>query len=530
MNKLKFKAAMRTVAVMTIFLMSSMAIITGASMMYPRACAGVDCDPTISVLNVSFFGNLLKKTAYNFLINQAKMAVLSKLNLEFLPGGFANILMGELVNVSDLSGKIENVLNGGLNSEIAYIRDQMSPEALRTTLNGAMEQTFQSSLGAVQDLTRSQVEQLVGEYRGQFLMAQQVFSTYSGAVGSYQTMMKDFVSDATNFTSAISNLGTKLDIASFVSGENGIGSIINTEAVMKEASVFMQNGIQNVVGITGYDIGIGVELNLAGMNANYLRSKLEGMTKEGTALITGTDGVVRETFGRVPLFTKEQVDKIIEDSNKAASASVADYLQKTSGALSQHASSVNSKLQNDLKGAVGQAEKVIENAVNVEKHKDFLAQKVSEEVQKSIGTIMGDAKEWFKIASDKELPTFPKAGADVGAGVADNVGKIAALIAGKNNSDLTRAHVKVWAIAKESADVVKNIRTKLGQYNPAMIDSKPEDAAWKDAARFQYYTLMLQNQQLKLLGAKAVAMAKNYEPYNEELKKYLKKEGLPAGY
>jgi len=523
----KLGPKMRAFVVLAIFFTSSFMLLTGAVLIKPNVCIGITCDPTISVVNVSWFGQLLQKTAYNTLINQAKAAVLSKLNLEFLPGGFAEIVMGELVNVSDLSGKIESVMNGGLEKELSYIKDQMSPEALRSALNNGVEGAFKESLGMVSDLTRAQVEGLVGEYRGQFLNTVQAVSTYANSAKDYQSMMQGFVSDASKFTSDISNLGTKVDIADFVRGEGGIGSIVNTDAVIKEANSFVQNGIQNVVGITGYDIGVNIETNFANMNGDYLRSKLENMTKEATGVVTTADGTLKQASGRVPLFTKEQVDKIVADSNKAASASVAGYLTKTSEAVAQQAASVNAKLQSDLKGSVGRAQKIIGDAVKLEKHQDHLAQAMSNKVQEQVQTILGDGQKYLAVAGD----TKPLSFVFPGEGKEDDAAKIAMIIAGarkKNNA--VRANVKYWMVAKESADVVKNIRTKLQKYNPAAIDAKPEDTAWKDAARFQYYTLMLQNQQMKLLGAKAIAMAVNYAPYNEGLKKYIDKQGLPTGF
>jgi len=503
---------MRLFVIMATFLSCSFMIFAGASLVAPRQCVGAKCDPTVNVMNVSWFGQLLQKTAYNFLVNQAKMAVLSKLNLEFLPGGFADILMGELVNVSDLSGKIESVMNGGLQNELSYIRDQMSPEALRSTLNSTVENTFRESLSTVSDLTRSQVEGLVGGYRDQFLMAQQTLATYASSAKDYQAMMSTFTNEATAFTSSISNLGTKIDIADFVKGENGLGSIVNTEAVIKEANTFIQNGIQNVVAITGYDIGVSVETNFVSMNSQYLRSTLENMVQATPA-------------GKTALFTKEQIDEIVANSNKAASASVASYLTNTSNALTQQAVSLNSKLQGVAKNSVGQAEKVIQGAISTEKLQDSMAQALSKSVQNSVQAVTGDVRKYLAVAGETKPLSYSFSGSS-----ADDTEKIATLLMGGNKTNNVRVIAKQWMVAKESSDAVRNIQAKLRKYNPATIDAKPEDAAWKDAARFQYYSLMLQNQQMKLLAVKAIASAVMYESKNDGLKKYIQTKGLPSGF
>ena len=469
----------------------------------PKACYGAKCDPTISVTNTSWFGQLLKRTSQNFLVNQAKMALLSKLNLEFLPGGFSDMFMGELANITDLSGKIDGVMSKGLADQFSYMNSQMSAEAFRGVLNRSLEQTVQSSLSTVKDLTREQISQAMGAYQGQFLMAQQVFSTYASPAQGYQSMMKNFMGDANSFTSTISDLGTKVDMADFVRGQQGLGSIINTEAVIREANTFLQSGIQNVVAINGYDIGVSIESDFAAMNTGYLKGLFESLKNQ--------DGT--------PAMTKEEIDTAITAANRAASSTTAGFLQQTSGDLTRQAHSLNTNLQNTLKNTVGSAEKVIANAISTEKAQSYMAQTMNSAIQDKVKDAMGDVKKWTSVAADPNALSY------------NDTEKVALLLAGPGKkTHITRINAKYWLVAKESSDVAKNLQERVRMFNAAAIDKKPEDAAWKDAARFQYYTLMLQNQQMKLLAVRAMAIAANYAVPGGELEKFIEKEGLPAGF
>lgn len=67
-------------------------------------------------------------------------------------------------------------------------------------------------------------------------------------------------------------------------------------------------------------------------------------------------------------------------------------------------------------------------------------------------------------------------------------------------------------------------------YNAAATDKATDDAAWKDAARFQYYALMLQNQQMKLVAAKAMAIGMNLKALDNELGSFIDKTGLPDNF
>ena len=92
--------------------------------------------------------------------------------------------------------------------------------------------------------------------------------------------------------------------------------------------------------------------------------------------------------------------------------------------------------------------------------------------------------------------------------------------------------MKYFLVAKESGDVARNILQKIRTYNVSAIDKSTDDAAWKDAARFQYYTLMLQNQQMKLVAAKAMAIGigTSLKALDKDLAGFIDKTGLPANF
>lgn len=115
---------------------------------------------------------------------------------------------------------------------------------------------------------------------------------------------------------------------------------------------------------------------------------------------------------------------------------------------------------------------------------------------------------------------------------AEDTKKLAVFLGGdgKKHSAVVKTNVKYFLIAKESGDLARNILQKIKTYNVTAIDKTTDDAAWKDAARFQYYTLMLQNQQMKLLAARAMAIGMSLKALDDDLASFIEKTGLPANF
>ncbi|MCK9228744.1 MAG: hypothetical protein M0P30_13305, partial [Syntrophorhabdaceae bacterium] len=102
----------------TVFLtvLTASLILAGADLMAPHpVTAAIKCSPVITQANLSVFGKLTKKLTSDYLISQAKSYALSRVKLEYLQGPFGEMLTSGLMNPMDITGKIEGIMNAGLN-------------------------------------------------------------------------------------------------------------------------------------------------------------------------------------------------------------------------------------------------------------------------------------------------------------------------------------------------------------------------------------------------------------------------------
>lgn len=508
----------------TVFLtvLTASLILAGADLMAPHpVTAAIKCSPVITQANLSVFGKLTKKLTSDYLISQAKSYALSRVKLEYLQGPFGEMLTSGLMNPMDITGKIEGIMNAGLNSGLSVIRDQMSPEALMKSINSSTSQSLETALKGLSDMPKRLVEQTVGNYNRQFLESSG-FNSYKTAARQYQQQMSNFMSTATDTSKRFMDFGQNLDIAQFVENgaSSGLGSITNTKAITSELNNFVANGIQNAKFIWGNDIGVQVETGFVNLNEAYLRRQLESL---------------RQAKG-VTSLTDEKINEIISATNSKSLAAVSSYLNDTADRLTSQANKTTAAAQNAVGSTIGKVELTLQQAMNSEKQSDAVAFAVSENVRKSVRSAL-EAGEWRSVAAEPKplpLPFARTVRSALDTQNAEDTKKLAVFLAGegKKHSDVVRVNVKYFLVAKESGDVARNILQKIRTYNVSAIDKSTDDAAWKDAARFQYYTLMLQNQQMKLVAAKAMAIGigTSLKALDKDLAGFIDKTGLPANF
>lgn len=538
---MNLKEKARPVLVLGIFVIAAFLLLTAASLIAPyTALSAIKCSPVITQTNLGIFGELTRKLTSDYLISQAKAWALSKLKLEYLQGSFGEMLVSGLTQSRDISGTIAGIMDAGLTSELSLISKQMSPEALMAGINSSAGRSLEEALKGLDDMPNGLVEQTVDNYTDQFL-ERSGFNSYKAPARVYQRQMANFMNTAADVSKKFLDFGQSLDVSRYVQmgATSGPGAILHTRTVTNELDNFVANGIQDTKLIWGSDVGVQVETGFTRLNESYLRRQLEGLKAKGVTSLTDA-----------------RINEIIAATNNKALNAVSSHLADTADRLMGEAYKVTSYAQNTLGIAIGRLEQTLQQAMSIEKKTGTVATAVSENVRRSVQSAFKAGK-WRPVAAaPKPLPhpftrsagysdparsmqnaltsgTWTSRQAEqANAQNAEDTKQLAIFLAGegKIHSDVVKTNVKYFLVAKESGDVARDILQKLQMYNAAATDKATDDAAWKDAARFQYYALMLQNQQMKLVAAKAMAIGMNLKALDNELGSFIDKTGLPDNF
>jgi hypothetical protein len=249
-------------------------------------------------------------------------------------------------------------------------------------------------------------------------------------------------------------------------------------------------------------IGDSVNVNFAAANSKYLKERLRKITsRNGGAVLTDED-----------------IEKIILKTNNAAVQTVPQYITQSSTGLINISSRTTAAVGVTMKNKVQSALIAIAGAIETEKEKEKASKIIYSSMEKDIMDLAHNPRNYETYAREKSQ----------GSLFDDrSLKKTMVLLAARESSaTVKKVAIKHYITARTSLEMAASIKTQLSKFDPGTMDIGYEEQAWKDIARFQYYLLSLENQQLKLMAIRLMAQAIDTD--DPDVLKYAAGSGLPA--
>ena len=145
-----------------------------------------------------------------------------------------------------------------------------------------------------------------------------------------------------------------------------------------------------------------------------------------------------------------------------------------------------------MKNKVQSALAAINKAIETEKEKEKASKSIYSSMEKDIMDLTHNPRNYETYAREKSQGSLFDD---------SSLKKIMVLLAARESSaTLKKLAIKHYITARTSLEMAASIKMQLSKFDPGTMDTGYEEQAWKDLARFQYYLLNLENQQLKLMA------------------------------
>ncbi|MBP1749530.1 MAG: hypothetical protein H6Q52_2069 [Deltaproteobacteria bacterium] len=464
-----------------------------------RADCAPYCSPVVEVMNYQQFSELLKNIVKNLLITQLKANVSEKLSFSYRPGNFMSFTKGGLVTTTNFSSMVSGIVAEGLKCQADFVNSEMSITSFANTINNAALTILSHELKQY-GIDKKEITTVLSNYR-KALNCDSIVGTYSGQVREYQSMVSEFLPVASNLMTQMTGLSGKIDIASSMRSKQK-DVISNTRETLSECAVHTRDGLKILADIANLTIGDSMNVNFTTANAEYLKVRL---------------GKIASGSGKAAL-TDEDVEKIILKVNNAAVQIVPQYVTRSTNSLVNISSGTAAAIGTAMNTKVQSALTAINNAMYTEKAQEEATKNLYSSMEHDVMELVGNLRNYGTYAREKRQESLFDD---------SSLKKIMVLLAArKSSATFKKLAIKHYITARTSLEVAASIKTQLNKFNPGTIDSGYEDQAWKDLARFEYYLLHLENQQLKLMAIRAMAQAIDTD--DPDVLKYAASSGLPA--
>lgn len=482
-----------------LFLILSLVFVAIFAVSFRRADGAVTCLPIIAVTNYQQFSALLKHVARNLLITQLKANVSREFSLSYKPGNFTGLINGNLSHATDFSPVVSGIVGEGLKSQSLFVNSKMNVANFTTTINKAVLAVLNDALQRYR-IDRKNIIPVLNNYQ-KALNSDSIVGTYSGPVNEYRSMASDLLPVMSNLMTQMTGLSGKIDVASSI-GSKQRDVINTTRAALGECITHTRDGLKLLANIAGQAIGDSVNVDFAAANTKYLKESLGKLgSRNGKAVLSNED-----------------VEKVILRVNNAAVQTVPQYITGSANSLINISSGTAAAVGVTMKTKVQSALAVIDVAIMTEKEKEDASKKLYSSIEKDVIVLVGDKRSYETFAREKS----PESLIDD-----SSLKKIMILLAGRESSaNLKKLAIKHYITARTSFQFSTSIKTQLNKFDPGVLDNGYEEQAWKDLARFQYYLLVLENQQLKLMAIRAMAQAVDTD--DPDVLRYAAISGLPV--
>lgn len=457
------------------------------------------CSPVIAVTNYQQFSELLKNITKNFMIAQLKANLSQKLSFSYKPGNFISSADESLAGTTNFPYLISGIVNQGLKAQTNFVSAEMNAANFTNTINNAALTVLNNELKR-HGIAQKEIAAVLTNYQ-RVLNSESIVGTYSSQVSEYQTMVSQFLPVSSNLMTQMTGLSGKMDVASSMRFPEK-DMTVNTRETLDECMAHTRDGLKILGNIANLTVGDSVNSNFTAANGSYLKVRL---------------GKIGSGIGKGAL-TDEEIERIIITVNSAAVQTVPQYITRSVNSLISISSVTMAEVNAAMKQKVQSALNAINNAAIAEKAKETITKSLYLATEKDVMGLISDARNYERYARQKNTGSIFDN---------NNMKEIMVLSAKRESSaNLKRLAIKHYITARTSLEVAANIKTQLSKFDPATIDKGYEDQAWKDIARFQYYLVHLENQQLKLLAIRAMAQAADIDDPN--VLSYIETSGPPA--
>ena len=434
------------------------------------------------------------------MIAQLKANLSQKLSFSYKPGNFISFANESLVGATNFPHMISSIVDQGLRSQTDFVNSEMNVGSFTNTINNAALAILNDELKR-HGIDKKEIAPVLTNYQ-RALNSESIVGTYSSQVNEYQSMVSQFLPVASNLMTQTTGLSGKTDVASSMRlPQKDI--IMNTRETLGECAAHTRDGLKILGNIANLTIGDTVNVNFTAANGSYLKVRL---------------GKIGSGIGGKAALTDEDIERIITKVNSAAVQTVPQYITRSMNSLVSISSATTAEVGTTMKAKVQSALNAINNAAVAEKEKENVTKSLYSAMEKDVMGLVGDARNYETYARQKNTGSIIDN---------NNMKQIMVLSAKRESSaNLKRLAIKHYITARTSLEIAASIKTQLNKFDPAAIDKGYEDQAWKDIARFQYYLVHLENQQLKLMAIRAMAQAADIDDTN--VLNYVETSGLPA--